>query len=92
VDGTAQKGLGEGGKSMKVQLIIDLSRILTSPARDAFEQYFGAIIPDDDKARKALGKGKKPLSQQDFDSMLAYLVKKTMFEDDGRGELFKVIA
>jgi hypothetical protein len=76
---------------MKVQLTIDLNRMLKPPGRAVFEEYFGAIVPDDEKARRALGKGKNPMSQSDFDSMLAYLVKKTILEDDGRRELFRVV-
>ncbi len=91
MDGTAQKGACQGGETLKVQLTIDLNRILTPPGRDAFEQYFGHFPPNDLKARRALGKGRKALPQSDFDSMLAYLLKKTILEDDGRGRLFKVV-
>jgi hypothetical protein len=76
---------------MKVQLTIDLNRILTEPGRDAFEQYFGHFPPNEEKAIEALSKGEPDrITKEDFDSMLAYLVKKTILEDDGRGELFRV--
>lgn len=72
---------------MKVKMVMDLNRLFQSnSARNAFERYFTHFPPNDKKLRKELN-----IDQATLDSMLAYMVKKTILEDDGKLESVGIV-
>ncbi len=63
---------------MKVQIILNLNELVQSPYRDVWERYFGGTI-DEQKACEDLG-----ITSAEFDSALAYMVKKAKNDDVGK--------
>lgn len=72
---------------MRVKIILDLDLLMRpGKAKAAFEKYFAGILPKDEELVKETG-----LSKANVNEMIAYMVAKTRFEDDGKGKLYKVL-
>ncbi len=60
---------------MKIQLTVDLNKLFQKPYLDVWERYFGGKI-NEEQACADLG-----ITPEEFDSALAYMVKKAKNDD-----------
>lgn len=73
----------------KIMVLLDLDALLYGPEKArtmrALERFFSRGSPDNTILAKELG-----ISEKDADANLAYLIKRTLSDDDGRMKLVRL--